>query len=188
MKRKLWIVAGTSLAGLLGAAVVAFFVLKGAEFTFSLSKEDLQAAIDSRLPYEKKFALIFVLTVKNTKVFLTEGSDRIGCSTDLELNAKLEDVQKNLGGYIKSEAGIRYDQEKFCFYLLKPELQDLWIQGIPEKYTTAVSVGTKLIIRQYLEEVIVYRISDRSLQRKLARCVLKRVNVVNGRLVITLGY
>ena len=188
MKRSLVIVASSVLLGLLVVGVVAFFMIQGAEYTIYIEREQIQQAVDKKLPYEKRFALIFVLAVKNTRVFLTDGSDRIGASTDLELNVKIKDKPKNLGGFIKSETGVRYDQGNFCFYLLGPEIKELKIRGIPERYTRAVSAGTKRILEQYMSDVPVYKIKDDSLKLKLAKAVLKDVEVVNGRLVVTLGY
>lgn len=188
MKRKAVIVSVALALGLLIVTVVAFSLFKGTEYTIYIEKNQIQKNLDNKLPYEKKFALIFLLKVQNTKVFLTEGSNRIGASTDVEVTIKIGDKPKHIGGFIKSETGVRYDQDKFCFYLLTPEIQELKIQGIPDKYTKAVSSGTKKILRRYVTDVPVYKIKDKNLKLKLAKAILKNVQVVNGKLAITLGY
>ena len=188
MPRKLAIIAGATLLGLVGVVVIAFFMFRGTEYTITLDEDQLQAAIDKKLPYEKKFAFIFLLSVRSTEVSLIEGTDRIGAVTDLDLNIKLGDNPKNLGGSIQSETGIRYDQEQFCFYLLSPEIQEVKIEGVPEKYTKPVSSGTKKIMQAYITDVPVYRIKDDTLKMQLAKAVLKKAAVRNGKLELTLGY
>ncbi len=172
--------------GAIGAA--AIFGLKGSEHTVYVEQEQIQAAIDGKLPYKKPFKLIFELTVRNTKVNLTEGSERIGATTDVELNVKLGEKLKNLGGTVGAEASIRYDQEKFCFYIVEPEITDVKIQGVPEEYTDRAAAGTKPILQSYLSDVRVYEIRDNNLKLKLAKAVLKDVKVVDGKLALTLGY
>jgi hypothetical protein len=83
---------------------------------------------------------------------------------------------------------VRYDQENFCLHLLSPEIQELQVEGVPEKYTKAVSLGTRKILQQYITDVPVYKIKDDNLKLKLAKAVLKNAEVIDGKLVITLGY
>ena len=142
------------------------------------------------MPARESLMQLFIikLTVKNTKVYLSDGSDRIGASTDVELNFNIGKNLKNLGGFIKSETALRYDQDSFSFYLSQPELQELQVQGIPPKYTKIVTDKSQEIMREFIKSVKVYQIKDDDLKHRLAKAVLKRVEVINGQLVIVLGY
>lgn len=188
MNRKLAVITSAVLVGLVLAGTIAFFALKGDEYTVYVEQDQIQAAIDKKLPFSKRVALIFDLNVRNTKVSLTPGSDRISASTDVDLGGQLKGEEKKVGGTVTSEAGIRYDQENFCFYILDPEIKSVTIQGIPEKYTSRVADGTKPILQKYLSDVRVYKIKDDNLKMKLAKAVLKKVEVVQGKLALTLGY
>ena len=188
MKRKLIIAALVICVCIVVGIATAFFVFKGAEFVVALEKEQIQEAIDKKMPYEKSLAFIFKLQARNTTVLLESGSNRIGASTDVLLNMKLNDNDKNLGGYVRSDTGIRYDQKDFCFYLINPVVQELKIQGIPEKYTAVVTGSAKKLLEHYLLDIPVYKINDKNLKLKLAKAVLKKVDVVDGKLVLTLGY
>ena len=187
MKQRLVIIAGSVLFGLTVAVVTLLVVFKGEEHTIIIKKEQIQTAVDAVLPYEKK-AFVFKLTVNSTEVLLAEGSARIGGATDFDIDIKLRNGASRFEGSIKWETGVRYDQDRSCLYLLSPEIQKLQIEGVPEKYTRAVSVSTKTILRKHLTEVPIYKIRDKTLKHRLARAVVKKVEVVDGKLAVTLGY
>ncbi|HPF38512.1 MAG TPA: DUF1439 domain-containing protein [Phycisphaerae bacterium] len=188
MNRKTAVIASGLLAGLAITVTIAFFALKGDEFTVYVEPEKIQEAIDAKLPFSKRVALIFDLHIRDTKITLPEGTDRIQASTNIDLGGKLQGETKNVGGAVVSEAGIRYDQENFCFYILDPEVRSVTIQGVPEQYTQRVTDAAKPILQKYLSEVRVYRIRDDNVKMKLAKAVLKRVRVAHGKLELTLGY
>jgi hypothetical protein len=163
------------------------FFLKGDGLSISLTRGQIQSAINAHMPYEKKMAFIFTLTLKNTEVLLKNGSDRIGVLTHVEMSVRLGDKSEGRSGSIQAMTGIRYDPETFRFYLQKPQVEDILIEDVPSKYTDMVEKAGREILETFLDEIHVYTIDDKDMKMKLARAVLKDVNIVNGSLRITLG-
>jgi hypothetical protein len=180
------IAISVSLIAIVLIGVYAMF--KGSEYTVEITQEQIQEAIDKQMPFEKSFAFIFNLSASNTKVILTEGSERIGASTDIGLNVKVKDVSKDFGGSVLSSTAIRYDKEQSRFYLQDPLFDDIQVEGLADKYEASVLKGVKKVMGLYLTDVPVYTIKDDNMKMKLAKAFLKNVGVSEGRLVITLGY
>jgi hypothetical protein len=94
----------------------------------------------------------------------------------------------NVGGSVHASTGIRYDNSKFRFYLKSPAIEEVKIGGIPEQFTSVVSATCKAIMLELIDEVPVFTIEDKDLKTKLAKAVLKKVNIADGELAVTLGY
>jgi hypothetical protein len=168
--------------------LVAYFIVMDREITINIPQSQIQKAVNKKMPYKKRFALIFTLTAQDTKVLLKDGSDRIGAITNVNLNIGLGGNSVNVGGSVHASTGVRYDNSKFRFYLKSPAIEDVKIGGIPEQYTSVVSATCKTIMLELIDEVPVFTIKDKDLKTKLAKAVLKKVNIVDGALAVTLGY
>lgn len=186
--KKVKVITLSLLAVFLISAVTVFLIFKGQEFTIHLDKETLQTAINKKMPFEKKFLLVCKLTVMNTTVLLQEGSRRIGATTNVELSLNVGKNPKVLTGSTTADAGLQYDQETSTFYLQQPFIRDLKIAGIPEKYITSVSAKSQEILQDYLNKVPVYRVKDDNMKMKLAKAVIKNIQVLDGTVAVTLGY
>ena len=174
---------------ILPAVVVGVYLyFRGETYTFVLERQTIQNAVSKKVPLEKRFALIFKLTVHQADVLLTEGSDRIGIDAAAVLNIGLGKEPKSLDGSINADTSLSYNQDTFCFYLHNPVVHGLTIQGIPQRYTDRVSKASQSMLHKHLPTIRVYRISDKNLKMKLARAVLKDVRVKDGKLHVTLGF
>lgn len=169
-------------------ATGAYFIFQGKTLTIEIEKAEIQRAINRRMPYEKAFAFIFNLRLASTEMFLEAGSDRIGVGTVVQLNINLGKSTQNLGGYIKANAGLKYNPENFSFYLQNPAVESVRIEGIPEKYTQKVSETLREIMQKIFAEIPVYQVQVDELKMKLAKSVLKDLRIENGKVIVVLGY
>jgi hypothetical protein len=173
---------------IIAIGLVAYFVVMDREITINIPQSQIQKAVNKKMPYKKQFALIFTLIAQDTQVILKDGSDRIGAITNVKLDINLGGNTVDLGGSIHASTGIRYDNSKFCFFLKTPAIEEVKIRGIPEQYTSMASATCKTIMLELINEVPVYTIKDKDLKTKLAKAVLKRVEIADGALAVTLGY
>lgn len=173
---------------LLVAVGAAYLVFKGRAYTVHIERAEIQSALDARLPYSKNFLIVFTLTVNDVDVILADGADRIGVTCNMNVRIPGEGGNISVPGTVTADAGIRYEPDEYCFYLVDPVIRDAAIQGIPPHLAKQVSGVATLAVRHLANTVPIYRIKDKNLKSKLARAILKEVRIVNGRLEVKLGY
>jgi len=121
--------------------------------------------------------LIFKLTYSNPQAVLLSKDDRIQVSLDAQLNIKLNDELKTLGGTITVTSGLRYEQETHSFYLTDTELNNLDIDGIPSKYEDKVKLLTSNYAREHLEKRPIYKLKATDTKKAAAKMLLKDMQV-----------
>ena len=182
-----WVLVALGL-GLLIAGVAGWYLMRGRTWQVFIERDQIQTAIDAKLPYEKDFLLVLNLRITALRVQLEEGSDRIGADADLGLNLQAGSAREPLGATARVDARLRYDQQRFCFSIVDPVVRRASLRGIPDRSTALAVRYAQLGLQHLVDEVPVYTIRDDSLQRRLARAVVRDVAVRNGRVVVTLGY
>ena len=182
-----WVLVALGL-GLLIAGVAGWYLMRGLTWQVFIERDQIQTAIDAKLPYEKDFLLVLNLRITALRVHLKEGSDRIGADADLGLNLQAGSAREPLGATARVDARLRYDQQRFCFSIVDPVVRRASLRGIPDRSTDLAVRYAQLGLQHLVDEVPVYTIRDDSLQRRLARAVVRDVAVRNGRVVVTLGY
>ncbi len=174
--------------GLITVAVCAYVVFKGQVYTIHIERQTIQEVIDRHVPYEYSIALVARLRVTQMAVHLSDGADRVGLTATLVLELPGRHRSTTIEGSVSAHAGLRYDPATFSFFLVDPIVDHLAVQGIPARYTDALATHIPLVLRHIVTPHPVYQIPEAGLRPRLARAVLKDVAVVNGRLVICLGY
>jgi hypothetical protein len=186
--RKIGIVVITFIVISGAAATVVFFMFFKNEQTFHIGKNQIQQAVNLKIPVTKPLNSRLDLTVKDMEVLLEAGRDQIGAAADIDLIVKIGPNPKTLSGFVKAWTGIRYDQSEHCFYLRNPEIEELNIDGIPVPLTKIVPTAVKPVMTALILEVPFFVIKDDNLKMQLAKAVLKDVKVSDGAVTVTLGY
>lgn len=151
--------------------------------TISLSQQELQQQLDQMGSAQYQDALLHVV-VKNPKVELTPGSDKIG------LRGKVETV---LLGTLQASAllhlrgSVIYKAKEGAFYLQNIELLSLESDQIPPKQLANVKSIVENLLNQLLEEQAIYELSETEYSEQLAKAVLKRVSVENAKVLLHLS-
>ena len=167
---------------------VSFMVLlmsttQALAYTVELSEDELQEKIEAKMPLEKtKYLINVVLTEPDVE--LVEGSDRIGFKC--KIMAKLPGgIEATGDAYI--DGNISYNSDKGEFHLVDPELKDLNINGVSEKYKEKIRKIVEKVVKKSLAQFPVYRFKDNRLKHKLAKALLDSVVVKNQRLILELS-
>ena len=188
-RRRRWPLVLLGLAlGLALVGIVAWRMFAGRTYQLFIEREQIQAAIDPKLPFVKDFLLVLKLRIHALTVRLEEGSERIGAEVGMDLNVHVDTAREAIGATGFVDAKLRYDQQRFCFFIVDPTVRRAALQGIPDRYVDLAVRYGQLGLQHLVNEVPVYTIRDDTLKLKLARAVLQDVAVHNGRVVVTLGY
>lgn len=182
--RKILVVATIVL--LLAIAGI-YFYFSGKEYILKIPEITIQQKMAEKLPLTNSYFFIFRVTFDNPRVELTDGSERINAGLDVILNIKLSAEETPLGGSIDVSGGIRYAPEEGQFYLTDPVIEDLSIQGIPDKYLTKATTVLEKALADYYADHPIYKLKSGDAKQVAARLVLKNVVIENEELVVTLG-
>ena len=172
---------------LLISIVAAYFYFSGKEFIVRISEETIKAKMAEKMPLSKTYLFVFQVTLDNPRVDLTNGSERINAGMDVVLNIKLTKEKKPFGGSVDISGGIRYLPEEGQFYLTDPKIEDLSIQGVPEKYSAKARKVLEKALSEYYQQHPIYQLKSKDIKQAAAKLVLKKVMVENEELVVFLG-
>ncbi len=178
-------VVGVVAIGLLVAGAV--FLFSQRDFVLRFSETDLRERVDDRLPWTKRYLFIFEVTVDNPRIDLVDGSDRVAGGVDLQLNIDFGDSDIPLGGAVDVAGGVRYQAENGEFYLTDPEIENIRIQGVPDRFANQANVAISLALAEFYRTRPIYSLDDTDASHLAARLVLKDVTVEDEHLVVTLG-
>lgn len=165
----------------------AYFYFTGTEYVVRMSESEIREKLDKKLPLTKSYFFIIQITLKNPRVMLEERSKRVKAGLDILLNIKINKNPKPLGGTIDVSGGVKYLAEKGEFFLTDPIIENLGVQGIPNKYLDKVNKALTQLLTKYYESNPIYTLHLSDSKQAIARMALKDVAVVNKELVVTLG-
>ena len=184
MSKQLVIISGLVLAVIAGGV---YYYFSGKEYVVHLSEEQIQEKLEARLPLSKSYLFIIRVTLSNPRVELENGTRRVNAGLDIRFNVTINDNPKPIGGTVDVSGGVRYVAEKGQFFLVDPVVERLNVQGIAEKYTNKVNKALSMALAEYYESHPIYTLSAVDAKQVVARMVLKKVNIDNEELVVTLG-
>ena len=183
MRRRIVAITVIIAASLIGA----YYYFAGKEYVFQLSETQLQQKLSERLPIQKKYLFIVEVILDNPRMMLVNGSNRVNAGLDVTLNIYIDNDPLPLGGSIDMSGGIRYDAEAGSFYLTDPIVENLKIQGIPNKYAEHINKALTKALAEYYSERPIYTLSSLDIRQATTKIILKDVRVKNKELIMTLG-
>ena len=165
-------------------SLIALLVLCfGAWWTFEklahidISQSEIQQRLSAKFPI-KRCVLLACIELSSPVVTLSDGSDRIGFSSEVLASRG----QQQFPGQVAFSGKVRYVREDGKFYLDDIEIQTLQIAGVPPDLEAAVKVLGPGIIRTALQNYPIYTIKGSTGKEMLAWLSVGDVNVVNGKL------
>lgn len=183
MKRPL-ILVGCALVVVLVGTLLYF---RGKQYDVVITQTQIDNALRAKFPVSKTHLLIFRITYSNPRATLLPESNRIEVGLDAELDIKLREDSKKLGGTALVTSGLTYRNETKEFYLADPELKQLTLQGIPQQHLDKVTVFASNAAREYLQQFPIYTLKAKDAKTTAANLLLKDVQVKSSEIHATLG-
>lgn len=175
-------------------ALLLVFVFAGAlvyfrnkQYDVTITQKQIDDALQNKFPVTKTHLLLFRMTYSNPHLTLLPESNRIQIGLDAELNIKLLNEAKKLGGTALVTSTVAYRNETKQFFLSKPEINKLVIQGIPQQYLDKVTDFASTSAREYLQEFPIYTLKANDTKTIAAKLLLKEVEVKDNGIYVKLG-
>lgn len=175
------------IIAIVGLGAGAFLFLFEKDFVFRFSETDLRERVDDSLPWSERYLFIFEVTVDNPRVDLIDGSDRVAGGVDLLLNIDFGGNAVPLTGAVDVVGGVQYQSEGGEFYLIDPEIENIRIQGVPDRFSNQANAAISMALTEFYRTRPIYSLDDTDASHLAARLVLKDVVVEDEHLVVTLG-
>ena len=147
------------------------------------TREDLQARLSKEFPRKEKHPLMAV-TFSNPEILLEPGADAMGVRLEIKIAPRLG---KQRTGKVVAEGDIEYRPQRGEFFIVNPKVISIEVDHLKGKYQNRVRSVADRIVEQYLSEVAVYRLDQKDFKQKVAKLVLKSVDVKDGKLVVVVG-
>ena len=164
------------------AAVSALFSASLGATTLEFSQADLQNRVGPQFPIQRN---VFGVAINFTDplVFLSENENRIG--VELTVSVAASDTLKGKGRG-KTDGTLVYKPATGQFVLTEPRLRNLKIENVPEDQQARVRETIDWVARNALSEIVVYQLTGQDFREKMAKQMLKSMEVKNGKLLVEL--
>ena len=103
------------------------------------------------------------------------------------LNIRINDNEKPLGGSVDVSGTIKYMPEEGAFYLTQPDIENLLIEGLSEKYKSKASTVIEKALTNFYSSRPIYTLKSSDAKQIAAKMVLKNLVVKEKNVVVTLG-
>jgi len=181
LSKRAW---GIAAAVLVIAAVAAFLVWRNLpEVRVNLDRDEIQSRVSARLPYRNCALGLACLELRNATVVLSEGSDRIGIRSDLLATLG----NRELPGVASISGKPRYVPAEGRVFVDDLRIDELHIQGMSPEMTQLVRLGGPSLLRGVLQSTPIYTLRGATWRESFARFALQKVEVVDGKLRLTLS-
>jgi hypothetical protein len=184
MKRRHIILAVSTIAFVL-AGILWHFAHR--QYDVTITQQQIDEALRSKFPVSKSHLAIFQVTYSNPHVTLLPGTNRIEIGLDADLNVRLGNAQKQLGGTAVITTGLSYRGETHQFFLSEPEISKLSLQGIPQEHLDKVTSLASSAVREYLQRFPIYTLNAKDAKSAAVKLLLKDVQVQSNKVHATLG-
>ena len=171
------------------AVIIGCIFVKNGRFgsdglTLSLSEEDIRGPLGKKFPKTEKLLEVIPVLIEEPKVEFTEGSNRVR----LSLAARFDiPFSKKYEASTVFSGSIRYETSDKTLRLTDAEVEGLTGTKIPDKFQDPLKMLMTVLAKNYLEDIVVHELEPKDLTYKAARWLLKKVEVRDQMLKITLG-
>ena len=173
-----------AVLALLGLGLWFFVFNKSNPMQVVLKESELQQKMDPLFPIEKNYFFLVDVTMSDPKIQLKNGANRIHFQTNIAITLVGDNHFPGSGSI---SASLRYQPETASFFLDDASVDALDFEAIPPEHRDKVLEAANLAARSYLSKRPIYQLQSRTLKEKATRLILKKIEVVNQTLVISLG-
>ncbi|WP_454765587.1 DUF1439 domain-containing protein [Cupriavidus campinensis] len=161
MTRRRWLAA----AGIATAAVATTW-LAGCggflnEYTFSQSQ--LQAALERKFPFNKRYMELFDIQLANPQLALDAARNRVTVQFDATIDNRLF-FRQPLTGRFALDSALRYDPPTHSLVLQDPEVKQFDVQGMPAQFARQLNALGGILSEQLLQDYPLYTFKPEQLR------------------------
>lgn len=164
------------------AAILALLSTSLGATVLEFTQAELQARVGPQFPLQRNL-LGAAVTFADPLVFLSENENRIGM--ELTVSVAIGETIKGRGRGM-TDGVLVYKPATGQFVLTEPRLRNLKVENIPQEQQARVREAIYWVARNALAEIVVYQLTDKDLREKMAKQMLRSVEVKNGKLVVEL--
>lgn len=171
------------------AIIVGCIFLKYGRFgsdglILSFSEKDIRGRLSKKFPKTEKLLEVIPVLIEEPEVEFTEGSNRVRLSLFARIDIPFSNKYEASTVFSGS---IRYETSDKTLRLTDVEVEGLTGTEIPKKFEDPLKLLMTVLAKNFLEDVVVYELKPKDLTNKAARWLLKKVEVRDQMLEITLG-
>jgi hypothetical protein len=161
-------------------AIAAWAVLEYApEVKLEFTGQQLQEQLAPRFP-SKKCVLSACVELRNPRVLLQEGSDRL--TVDADFVATLGN--RSMPGTARLDGKPSYDKATGNFFLLDVRVSEFKMSGNAPDFDEVVKVRGPAVLAAIMNRMPLYAVSSHPKYGSVAKLALRSVQVVDGKLVV----
>ncbi len=172
------------LAVIVGCVFIKYGRFGSDGLTLSFSEEDIRWRLSKKFPKTEKLLEVIPVLIEEPKVEFTERSNRVRLSLaariDIPFSRKYEASTVFSGS-------IRYETSDKTLRLTDVVVEGLTGTEIPKKFEDPLKILMTVLAKNFLEDVVVHELKPKDLTNKTARWLLKKVEVRDQMLEVTLG-
>ena len=152
-------------------------------YTFKFTEAQLQERVSAMMPITRKKFMVTVV-VSNPKLQLLKTGNLISVTSDLTATIP---GGLQASGNVQITGTISYNRERGTFHLKNPTIEQMQVNGLPEKMQGTVRNLAQNGLIRTMHKRPLFQLKDDNLKHKLAKASLKSVAVKEGVLHVELG-
>jgi hypothetical protein len=165
-----------------------YFARSGGTVKLPITREMIDSALSQTFPKKNTYLKVLHVTYGKPVLEMAPGGDRIKVALEVQVEAGLEGLlSKTYHGSAAVVTAVGYEPESYRFFLRDPRLEKLEVPKLSSDQLAILREGLNAASALWFQEVPIYRIEDRTMKEKLARHVLREVEIKNDRVIVTLG-
>ncbi len=153
-------------------------IVRGLVYRLALSDAALSERLAQHFPIQMRKYLL-TLTLMDPKVRLHDHSNRVALWVDLSLSLP---GGITATGHIETEGEVVYVHEQGAFYLANPDITFFEIHPLPGNYLKPARYMIRALLTRFFSENPIFRFRESSWRHRLARTVVRNVEVRRGKL------
>ncbi len=174
---------------LAGACAAGYYIFRGGPATFKvrISQEMIDAALARKFPKEKTYLKIIRVTYANPRAVPLPGQGRVRIALDARAEIGLKGLSKTYQGSASITTGVGYRTDTHTFQLRDARVEHLDLPKLSPRDLAILTEGLNLAAAEWAPEITVYQLTGRDTRHRLAKLVLKGIEIEDDQIVATLG-
>jgi len=155
----------------------------GSDYQLEITQDQLQQQLTKMMPLKQEKMFVTV-TMSNPVLELGVEGNKVGVFSNLDVTAP-GGVKGT--GRARIVGTISYNKETGDFFLYKPTITQIEIDQIPSSFHSNVKQLAQYALDSSITNKPIYNLSDQNPQEKMAKSMLKSLEVKPGKLLVTLA-